>query len=316
MGSLNMSADRGRKIGMKDRLFSKPIISDLVHELGRQDRLGTLKRIIIWQIASRLIRRPIQLEMAGGIKLLVKRGMHGATKNFYVGLCEYRDMAFAMHYAGPDEILFDVGANVGVYSLIFSSRRGRAIAFEPVPETFSALAANVSLNNVNDLVAKENIGVGSADGSINFTIDKDATNHVVALGGETASSLSVPVTSLDSYSAKHDVFPTIIKIDVEGFETEVLSGCTRILDERASRPNVIIVELNGLGARYGYNDDDIDVRLRSYGYRPCTYDPQERELSELSAYNRSSNTLYVYDMELAKAKVSGSKSIYWSSLSI
>jgi len=307
--------DRKMNAGLKRRILSKPVISDLTHELGRQDIGGTLRRIFLWQISSRLMRRPIQLEMADGVKLLVQKGMHGATKNFYVGLCEYRDMAFAIHYAGTGQLLFDVGANVGVYSLIFSSRGGRVVAFEPIPSTFAVLNANVLLNQYDDLIRRENLGVSRESGAVTFTLGEDATNHVLQPGMTAESSLTIPTVSLDAYVEESGLSPNFLKIDVEGFETEVIQGASGLLRDDKIRPNVVLIELNGLGARYGYDDAAIDSTLRQHGYLPYSYDPVSRSLMVLESFNRSSNTLYVYNAREAEMRVRSAEKIRWSSIS-
>jgi hypothetical protein len=66
------------------------------------------------------------------------------------------------------------------------------------------------------------------------------------------------------------------------------------------RLQAIIIELNGSGRRYGYNDDDIDKLLQGYGFMPYTYNPIRRELVSLNHYT-SHNTIYLRNaLEVAR----------------
>ena len=55
----------------------------------------------------------------------------------------------------------------------------------------------------------------------------------------------------------------------------------------------VLIELNGLGARYGFSDADIHARLLDFGFRPMRYEPFARRLVALEGHNTSGNTLYV-----------------------
>jgi len=76
-----------------------------------------------------------------------------------------------------------------------------------------------------------------------------------------------------------------------------LNGGNLILTN--SRLKAVIIELNGSGKRYGFNDDDIDNLLKSYGFKPYTYNPFDRELIYLDNYTNH-NTIYLrYSSEVS-----------------
>ena len=79
--------------------------------------------------------------------------MTGATGNWYCGLHEHDDMGFALHFLRATDCLFDIGANVGSYTVLAAGGAGaRVVAVEPIPSTFRALRANVRLNDLDDRV--------------------------------------------------------------------------------------------------------------------------------------------------------------------
>jgi Methyltransferase FkbM domain len=98
--------------------------------------------------------------------------------------------------------------------------------------------------------------------------------------------------------------PTLIKIDVEGFETEVLNG----MDKALANPELkaIIIELNGSGKRYGYEENKIHEKLMSHNFKPFFYSPFERKLVNTKSFG-SNNTIYIRDIEFVYKRVLSTK---------
>lgn len=261
------------------------------HPLSRGRRLRSLLDFMRWQLESRLAQGPLEYEWIGGSRLLVRRGEAGLTGNVYCGLHEFADMAYVLHVSDPSDLFVDVGANVGSYTILACAVRGaRGCCFEPVPETFRRLVANVRLNGVEDRVLCLNVGVGDRPGVLRFTCDQDCMNHVITADAQ--GGVEANVVRLDDVLAGQA--PTIVKIDVEGFEAKVIEGARRTL----ALPSVhsLIVELNGGGERYGINEASIVETLAALGFAPHRYDPFERRLHPLAGKNgESANTLFIRD---------------------
>ncbi len=88
------------------------------HPLNRNGRFAALGRWLRWQTATRLLPYPIVVPFVNEIRLVAERGMTGATGNYYCGLHEPEDMAFVLHFVRSGDVFYDVGANVGAYSLL------------------------------------------------------------------------------------------------------------------------------------------------------------------------------------------------------
>ena len=269
----------------------------LDHPLNQGRRVAALRRFATWQVGSRLRSGPTPMEFVDGMHLLVSPGQTGATGNIYGGLHEVAEMAFVLHSLREGDLFVDVGANVGSYTILAAATGAECIAFEPGP-AFDSLTGNVRFNNLAGRVTVRRSAVGSTVGEIAFTSDEDTLNHV-ATSTDSRKTVVVPITTLDSALDRRA--PTVIKIDVEGFEREVLDGAKQTLRDDSLLG--IIIETNGSGVRYGSNDEDLHQRLVDAGFSACSYDPFARELHGRLSPNSGGNTVYVRDVPAARARV-------------
>ncbi|HEV2443846.1 MAG TPA: FkbM family methyltransferase [Steroidobacteraceae bacterium] len=271
------------------------------HPLNRRAPLTAIGRFAAWQVATRLRPGAVVVPYVGDTRLLVARGMTGATGNVYCGLHEFEDMAFVLHALRDEDLFVDIGANVGSYTVLASGAVGaRCVAFEPAPRAYRALLDNLRLNDLMARVEARNECLASAAGEAEFTTDLDVCNHVVAESTGSNATVRVAVTTLDIALAKRA--PTILKIDVEGYETRVLEGADQTLRSPALR--AVLMELNGSGARYGFDDRHLHERMLRYDFAPAEYDPQRRELRRREWHGSSEgNVLYVRDMDSLRARL-------------
>jgi FkbM family methyltransferase len=274
----------------------------LRHPLNRGTPLAALGRYLRWQVGSRLVPGAVAVPYVAGTRLLVARGMTGATGNVYCGLHEFEDMGLVLHALRPNDLFVDIGANVGAYTVLAAGARGASVlAVEPVPATFGHLVDNVRLNRLEALVTARNVGVGAAQGRVAFTASLDTVNHVVA-GPEagTGEVVQVPLETLDGLL--RGLSPALMKIDVEGYETEVVRGGRDAL--AGAGLLAVLLELNGSGRRYGFDEDRLHGELLEKGFRPSAYDPWSRELRSLpDRPGASGNTLYVRDFEALRERL-------------
>jgi FkbM family methyltransferase len=179
------------------------------------------------------------------------------------------------------DLVVDVGAFVGLYAVAFGKRvggEGRVVAFEPDPANFETLQRQIVLNGLDGLVESRPAAVGNRDGLIQFASGRSSESHMTTNGGE---GRPVPVCRLDSVfpSAKID----IIKIDVEGFEEQVLQGAAVLLADEARKPRALFIEVHPYNWHLcGTTSDSLINLLRMHRYEVLNLN--NRVLSKIDSY--------------------------------
>jgi FkbM family methyltransferase len=250
------------------------------HPLNRGRPVRAIARYVGWQIASR-IKSEVVVDWIEGTKLAARNGMAGATGNIYCGLHEYEDMSFILHALRPGDLFIDVGANVGSYAVLASGVCGaRTIAIEPDPITANHLARNIEINSLGNLVRIERTAVGEKTGEVRFTVGRDTMNQVAAEGDRDAQI--VPIRRLDDILRSDE--PAIMKIDIEGFEEQALSGAARTL----AKPSLWAIEAETVTPR-------AEEILHAAGFEKFAFDPTRRNFRK-SEVATGSNSLFVRNL--------------------
>jgi FkbM family methyltransferase len=265
------------------------------HPLNANHKLQALTNFVKWQIATRILKKKVIVPWVEDSMFISGLGETGLTGNLYAGFMEYEDMIFLLHALQPNETFVDVGANIGAYTILASKVvKSNSIAFEPLPATAERLKDQIQINRINAAVDIRNMGVGDKEGSLFFTNNNDTVNKV-SLAGEVENTTMVKVSTLDNELAKDNQY--FFKIDVEGFEYNVIEGASAVLSN--NNVSAIIIELNGNGEEFGHSNEDIHKKLLSFGFFAVAYEPQTRNLTELKSYNQNGgNTIYVKDVAL------------------
>ena len=277
-----------------------------IHPLAGRHRIKAYSKFLSWQLSQLLSPGLRKIPFAGGTFLLAKKGMTGATGNIYCGLHDFEDMSFLLHFLRAEDTFIDVGANIGSYTILASGVvRARSVSFEPTPSTFNSLRENVRINNAEQLADLFNAAAGAAGDTMYLTSDLDTVNHILAANEHAENITEVKVLPLDE-TIRTEKNVRLIKIDTEGFETEVLNGMPQLL----SNPELkaIIIELNGSGGRYGYDENKIHEKLAGHGFEPYRYYPFERRPVKTNPFNNG-NTIYLRDIDFIEARIKSAKKI-------
>ncbi|MDP4286114.1 MAG: FkbM family methyltransferase [Bacteroidota bacterium] len=160
-------------------------------------------------------------------------------------IVEKNERIFYIKNINEGNIVFDVGANIGELTLLFSSavgKRGQVHSFEPTPETFNKLSTIIKIANKKN-VRLNNKAVAQHKGNADFNVYEEeysswntfAKRPLENYGIKIAPPLSivVPVISIDDYCRENFIESIdLLKIDVEGAELNVLKGAERMFQEK------------------------------------------------------------------------------------
>lgn len=170
------------------------------------------------------------------------------------------------------DIFFDIGANIGWYSInIAASRRATKVyCFEPIPKTYKSLSVNLELNAVPNVMA-HNFGFSNQAGEFPF--------YYYPEGSGNASSANVTdrvdvecvqcrVRTLDDYTTETGTHVDFIKCDVEGAELLVFQGGLKTIER--DKPIVFSEILRKWSKKFNYNPNDIFRLFKDQGYQAFT----------------------------------------------
>ena len=208
-----------------------------------------------------------------GFQVIVRAEEEVGRELYYKGIFEKEETKFFKNLVTESSVCFDIGANIGYYSLLFASLspQGSVHSFEPVPLNYHVLCANSIVNGFFNLNANL-CAIGDRVGSAELVISRDsAYSSFVDTGRKPAASkIAVRMTTLDAYCNTNDVRRIdILKVDVEGAEGRVLCGAQQVMQDREGRPHTVMLELyEPMLKQYGASIEEILSKMQALGYRP------------------------------------------------
>ena len=161
----------------------------------------------------------------------------------------------------PGDVVVECGGHHGAGSILLSrwvGETGRVVVIEPMQANLVILKKNLALNGIANVTLIEK-AAGSECGLVDMKVDSNSA----VLPGSGGNTVQVEAVTVDSVAESLGITPTLLKIDVEGFEYNLLEGCARVL---ASRP-AIFLEVHTLTLpRYGYVFADLWKFINPHDY--------------------------------------------------
>ena len=236
----------------------------VIHPLVKNSLIGLIKYLYLNSII-RLYPKPIKIKWLNDLRYYITLGDSGIIGNYYFFIDDYEESIFLIHYLKSNDLFVDVGANHGHYTMISSGIcKSKSIVIEPVSETFERLKMNIELNKLKN-VKLFNLGISDSKGQLYISNNLGSMNRIIDCSKKHNNWELIKVTTLDKLLSEEKKI-NLLKIDVEGFEKQVLIGCKEILKNPFL--NVIIIELNNSNKHYNYNENDTIVILEKSGFYP------------------------------------------------
>jgi len=193
---------------------------------------------------GKLIRSPLKLIPPSAVLPILQGPLRGKkwiagslTHGCWVGSYEYKKQQALRRVIAPGDVVYDLGANVGYYTLLASvlvGDRGHVYSFEPLPTNVAVLKRHIAMNQIHNCTVLE-VAVASTDGEARF--DPSARGdlaHFSSQGSETVRTASLD--SLLEHAALRP--PRVMKIDIEGAEFDALRGAARTIETH--RPTILL----------------------------------------------------------------------------
>jgi len=184
-------------------------------------------------------RADVQVRLSDG-RLLQLRLSDRTQRTMWLGLFEPSESRLVSELLQPGDVFVDVGAHVGWFTTIAARQvtsGGQVIACEPYPENATSLRKNLALNKMQNVLVVES-ALGSRAGTIRLRKGSDS-GSVTALDWSTGDAEDVPMTTLDEITSAIAAIK-LLKIDVEGWEPQVLRGAVETLKRSAN----VLIEIN------------------------------------------------------------------------
>ena len=202
---------------------------NLIYKSDRQSKLQSIIKHLFWQLRKFFNLFPYQQKISKSL-IIAEDKYNGVSAliNCMV-MYDYNNMHLIKILLENGGTFFDVGANIGSYTLIASEQpKANIYSFEPHPKTFSSLMNNVRLNNRSN-VKVFNLAVSERDEPVFFSnLIQSPINHI--LNNYDDNSISVNSIRMDTFICKNKIVPEFVKIDVEGYEYSALLSFGKYLD--------------------------------------------------------------------------------------
>jgi len=256
--------------------------------LSRLRQIRILAGLGYWKLAKKAIQAvylrvrralgpktsTIRQVKVNGCQMLVRVEETVGSEIYYLGgIWQGEEAHLIKQSVQACDICFDVGANVGYYTLLLGSVAGKGMtySFEPVPLNFHLLQSSILINGVRNIIA-ERCAVAEQKGERQFAVAKDTgfSSFVNTDRGPIATEARVAVTTIDDYCREQRI-PRIdfLKVDVEGAESLVIAGAREILRDKLRRPRLVMLELyEPMLKKYGAGIKMVLNEMDDCGYKP------------------------------------------------
>jgi len=226
------------------------------HPSNEGERARAVLRAAGFQFRARVLHRRTLARLGGKSAVWVDLHRTGASKVVYANPPDNPEMLTWRNDLRPGDLFIDVGANIGSYAIWAAELGAEVIALEPAEDTFALLEENVALNGYP--ITTIRAAAGAASGIARFTTGRDSVNRLHHEG-----SAEIMMMTIDSIVQNRLVAG--MKIDVEGFEIDVLRGCEQALSQH--RLKLIQLEWNSTSMQtVGTDRRPVADLLAKHGY--------------------------------------------------
>lgn len=238
-----------------------------------------------------------------GIKMIMDKNdmRHVPAEVLNFGDYEKEELDTIKSLLKKDSVVLDIGANIGWYSLILAKAltKGKVIAFEPIPRTYSQLTTNIALNGCKNITAY-NFGLSDKAGRMSFfynTKISGASSLKKLHNNKGIIKVTCKLLPLDGISNKLPAKKIdLVKCDVEGAELFVVRGGLRTISN--NKPILFLEMLRKWSAKFNYHPNDIISLLKNLNYS-CYYVKNNKfiKIKKVTDSTKPTNFYFLHDIK-------------------
>ena len=228
---------------------------------------GKLVNSRLWKQSMSQLENVVCTTITGGSLLFIySRDFIGRMVYFFEDL-DPKVTWVCQRILRPGDIMIDVGANVGLISIIAArlvGKTGTIHSFEPQPSLLDLFQQSIKANLYNQIILHP-VGLSDRNGKMSLKVPKNNYGKgSLSRDYPAAETIEIPIFKLSEYMKKYQLESIrLMKIDVEGHETQVIKGALELF--KKVTPEVIIFEFNEKNKKLLWKNDIIQI-LHSIGY--------------------------------------------------
>ncbi len=254
------------------------------------------KRILIWKLIRLFKLSNIRFHLWENRFIYLNYDSFQSMWIMYNYIVDWEEFNLIAKLVKPGDVVADIGANMGFYSIWmskFTSGDAAIHSFEPDEKNYRRLTKNIETNKLGKLIIANNEAAGAFEGEVYFTKGLDGENHITI--GQTSSTVKIKQTTLDSYCLRHNIKRLrYCKMDVEGFELDVLKGAECLLSEK--KIDVLQLEINTSMQNSTYTAKELLAFVKEFGYSLYGYNVESNSLYPLQYEDKRENYFAVADI--------------------
>lgn len=195
-----------------------------------------------------------------------------------------------------DSIVFDIGANIGYYSIVLSKyiNNGKVYSFEPIPPTYDYLCKHIEINDAKNIITN-NIALSNYNGKAQFFYyDEGMVNSSMKILNKDVENKTVDcvVQTIDSFVEEKNIDIDLIKCDTEGSEYLVFKGAKETL--MRCKPIIFTEMLRKWSKAFDYHPNEMINYLRELGYTCFTFgEGKLKEFEEMDEETIDTNFVFL-----------------------
>ena len=271
----------------------------------------------LWNLLNVIGKEAYTIQIINsGLKFIINPKDNNVGKYIFLSNYEKETVLFASKYLMSGDQVLDIGANIGYFSLLFSDyvgENGEVHSFEPSRREFLHLCENVKINHVKNIFLNQ-VALSNQNGYVKMNILDEAylgafnsineiTHQKVNL--EKIHTETIRTMKIDDYLLLFsNLKPCLVKIDVEGFEKQVLQGMHSILSS-PNAPCIIIEICEGTHQDKQIGTEALMYYIKEFGYK--LYSPDKNGNLKPFQLGSSLNCIAIIPSHFTRLNIRGIK---------